>query len=95
MCTLRLQRKHGHTVGLLHEGFSPDAAARFLGEGYTEASAGRFLSKDGLRQVRIGDTDILGLHAGGPHINFETLAPNPAKPGKNMIVQNLHIFLVR
>jgi len=60
---------------------------------YTEASPGRFFSQDGLRQVRMGEREILGLHGGGPHMNFERLAPNPMKPGKNMITDNLDIFL--
>ena len=50
-------------------------AEDFLGPGYTEASPGRFVSEDGYRQVRMGDMDILGSHAGGPHINFDRLYP--------------------
>jgi hypothetical protein len=70
-----------------------DAAGDFLGASYREMGNGRFMSADGLRQVRMGDTDILGRHGGGPHMNFETLAPNPNKPGKNMLVDNKHIYL--
>jgi RHS repeat-associated protein len=81
----------------LKTGEALDAATRFLGDGYSEAVAGsgRYVSADGLRQVRMGSTDILGNHGGGPHINFEVLAPNPKKPGTNMIVNNLHIYLIQ
>ena len=62
-----------------------DAASDFLGPGYKDMGNGRFVSADGIRQVRMGDSDILGQHGGGPHMNFETMVPNPAKPGKMMI----------
>ncbi len=48
-----------------------DAAQEFLGEN-TDMGNGRFVSADGLRQVRMGDTDILGTHAGGPHMNLSS-----------------------
>lgn len=35
----------------------------------------------------------LGKHGGGPHMNFETMAPNPAKPGKMVVVDNKHVYL--
>jgi hypothetical protein len=45
-----------------------DAAARWLGKGYTEVSPGRFLSADGARQVRYGSHEVSGsVH----HIHFE------------------------
>ena len=50
-------------------------ASDFLGEGYKEASPGRYVSADGTRQIRISNADILGQHAGGPHINFDILIP--------------------
>ncbi|WBM76128.1 hypothetical protein [Saprospira grandis] len=70
-------------------------AQKFLGEGYHEPikGSGRYISKDGTRVVRMGENDITGKHGGGPHMNFETLIPNPHKPGKMMINQNLHIYL--
>jgi hypothetical protein len=70
-----------------------DAASDFLGKSYTDKGNGRYVSADGTRQVRIGDTDILGEHGGGPHINFETLEANPTRPGKMRIVDNAHIYL--
>jgi intein/homing endonuclease len=70
-----------------------DAASDFLGKGYRDLGNGRFVSEDGLRQVRMGDSDILGAHGGGSHMNFETLIPNPSKPGKMMVDSNLHIYL--
>lgn len=71
-----------------------DLATDFLGEGYTEPKpgSGRFVSRDQLRVFRMGENDILGKHGGGRHVNFETLAPNPAKPGKMQVVQNIHIY---
>ncbi len=72
-----------------------DVASDFLGEGYTEPSkgSGRFVSQDGTRVFRMGENDILGRHAGGPHVNFEILAPNPDKPGKMKVILDIHIYL--
>ena len=70
-----------------------DAAEDFLGKGYKDAGNGRFISADGTKVVRMGDNDILGKHGGGPHMNFETMAPNPAKPGKMQVIDNMHIYL--
>lgn len=70
-----------------------DLAHDFLGPGYRDLGDGRFLSPDGLRQVRMGDGDILGAHGGGPHINFETLVPKPGHPGKLTRDSNLHVYL--
>ena len=53
-----------------------DMADDFLGAGYTEVSPSRFVSADGFRQVRMANADILGLHGGGPHINFDRLYPS-------------------
>lgn len=52
-----------------------DMAEKYLGPGYIEASPSRFVSADGIRQVRMGDADILGKHANGPHINFDIISP--------------------
>jgi hypothetical protein len=71
-----------------------DAAENFLGKGYRDLGNGRFVSADGRRQVRMGDSDILGWHGGGPHINFEILEDNPFKPGKLRIIRNIHIHLL-
>ena len=70
-----------------------DYGEQFLGKGYREVSPGRYLSADGRRAVRIGDNDILGYHSGAPHANFETLVPNPLKPGKDKVELNYHIFI--
>ena len=72
-----------------------DLATEFLGEGYTEPvpGSGRFVSADGTRVFRMGENDILGKHGGGPHVNFEILSPNPAKPGKMRVTTDIHIFL--
>lgn len=53
-----------------------DMADDFWGTGYTEVSPSRFVSADGFRQVRMTNADVLGLHSGGPHINFDRLYPN-------------------
>ena len=47
-----------------------DAAIEFLGPGYSEKSNDRFVSADGIRQVWLGHNDLLGRHAGAPHINL-------------------------
>lgn len=82
-----------------------DLALRYLGPGYTEPDAGRtpgrYISADGTRVVRMGDNDIYGNHGVdrkrnppvGPHVNFEVLTPNPAKPGKMMIARDIHVYL--
>jgi RHS repeat-associated protein len=71
-----------------------DTALKFLGEGYQDMGKGRFISADGLRQVRMGDADILGLHGKGPHINFDFLGPNPAKPGSyTQLFPSIHVYL--
>ena len=72
-----------------------DLGEQFLGNGYKEvvANSGRYVSADGKRVFRMGASDILGHHGGGPHVNFETLIPNPAKPGKMVADGNFHIYL--
>ena len=80
-----------------------DAAEAYLGEGYRQLDDGVFVSKDGTRLVRLTDADILGKHAGGPHMNFEegkTIStPNLNKPGgvkesfETKRNGNSHVFL--
>ena len=72
-----------------------DLADDFLGKGYSEMSPGRFVSSDGLRQVRMTASDLstINNHAGAPHLNFETLIPNPLKSGKFQITGNSHVFI--
>ena len=45
-----------------------DAAAEYLGPGYREVSPGRYVSADGLRQVRFGAHEVRGP---GLHGHFE------------------------
>jgi len=71
-----------------------DEAEKFLGSGYKDMGNGRFVSADGTRQVRMADEDILGKHAGGPHINLEELHPNPTRPTKVKPINNMHIYLI-
>jgi hypothetical protein len=68
---------------------------QFLGKGYQETilGSGRYMSSDGKRVFRMGPNDILGKHGGGPHVNFETLTPNPTDPSKMMIDRNFHVYL--
>ena len=65
-----------------------DKAVDFLGDKYIETSSGRFVSSDNTRVFRMTDADILGKHAGRPHVNFEILAPNPnpLKLGKPKVI---------
>ena len=72
-----------------------DLAEDFSGKGYSEMSPGRFVSADGLRQVRMTASDLTTInnHAGAPHLNFETLIPNPLKPGKFQITGYSHVFI--
>ncbi|GAA5039890.1 RHS repeat-associated core domain-containing protein [Actinopolymorpha pittospori] len=72
-----------------------DAAERWVGPDYSEpvAGSGRYVSQDGARVARMGDSDITGRHGGGPHMNFERLGPNPRKPGKSMVIENRHVYL--
>ena len=72
-------------------------ADRFLGPGYKDMGGGRFLSADGTRQVRMGNDDIMGLHAGGRHINLETGRSVILHDGRISFVVdprgNIHVFL--
>jgi len=68
-------------------------ASQFLGPGYKDMGRGRFVSADGTRQVRMGDSDILGHHGGGSHMNFEILTPHPIT-GKMQVTTNIHIYLL-
>ncbi|WP_244991259.1 RHS repeat-associated core domain-containing protein [Saccharothrix coeruleofusca] len=70
-----------------------DTAAEFVGPGYRDMGGGRFLSSDGLRQVRLTDADLAHPRQ-NPHINFETYS-SPIGPGVRggKPVSNIHIFL--
>ena len=73
-----------------------DLGEQFLGKGYKEiiSGSGRYVSSDGKRIFRMGNSDILGKHGGGPHVNFEYLIPNPNKSGKMMVEKNMHVYLI-
>jgi len=92
-------KKASKGVDILSDGMTTkvddalDMAERFLGSGYKDMGKGRFVSADGKRAVRLGDSDILGKHGGGPHMNFEILKPNSAKPGKMQIDKNFHVYI--
>ncbi|MBN9343020.1 MAG: hypothetical protein BGO76_02305 [Caedibacter sp. 38-128] len=77
----------------LDENEALDAAIDFLGEGYEDMGNGRFKSVDSLRQIRMGNKDLLGEHADGPHINFEEYTPSTLRIGKYDRINNLHIYL--
>jgi hypothetical protein len=55
----------------------------------------QYVSSDNTRVFRMTDADILGRHGGGPHVNFEILAPNPnpLKLGKPTTIINRHVFI--
>ena len=44
-------------------------------------------------RMTASDLAKVNNHAGAPHLNFETLAPNPLKPGKFGITGRSHIFI--
>ena len=52
-----------------------DLADDFLGKGYSEMSPGRFVSYDGLRQVRLTPSDLstINNHAGAPILTLKRL----------------------
>jgi RHS repeat-associated protein len=68
-------------------------ATDFLGPGYRDMGDGRFLSADGLRQVRLTDRDLANPSQ-NPHMNFETYR-DPIGPGLRggRPKSNIHIFL--
>lgn len=68
----------------------------FLGNGYKEIvlGSGRYVSANGRRVFRMGTSDVLGHHGGGPHVNFETLIPHPSHGGKLIVDANFHIYLI-
>ncbi|MET8261358.1 RHS repeat-associated core domain-containing protein [Micromonospora sp. NPDC005553] len=70
-----------------------NTAVDFLGPGYRDMGGGRFLSHDGLRQVRLTDADLAHPRQ-DPHINFETYN-QPIGPGVRSggPVSNIHIYL--
>ncbi|MFT9057376.1 MAG: hypothetical protein ABF449_12335 [Ethanoligenens sp.] len=72
-----------------------DAAEKFFGTDYKEIAPGVFRSNDGLRQVRMTDSDITGTHAGGAHMNFKTGKTITKPSGKSTfdVNQNIHVFL--
>ena len=96
---IQLFAEEGKTALNLYDGIKVssstalDMAEEFLGKGYKNMGNGRFVSEDGFRQVRMGDSDITGRHGGGNHMNFEKLVKNPNKPGKMMIDENIHVYL--
>lgn len=74
-----------------------DRAEQFLGKGYYESpsNSGIFYSQDGLRQVRMTNSDITGTHAGGPHLSFETGNWTVLSSGRSSfsVSENLQIFI--
>ena len=62
-----------------------DLALDFLGPGCKDLGKGRFISSDGRRVVRMGDSDIAG-HAPHytPHINFEEME-DVTVPGRGVV----------
>jgi hypothetical protein len=71
-----------------------DAVEKFLGPSYFSFRDGRFVSKDGLRQVRFGKSDLSTAHAPMPHMNFQEVKPGgkPNDFSKNN-ANNSHVFL--
>ena len=89
-----IAQKLGLRDGLkIHTNEALKLAEQYLGPNYRSTGKGRYISFDGRRQVRMGDSDILGKHGGGPHMNFEILQPSLHKEGKMEIIENYHIFI--
>jgi hypothetical protein len=69
---------------------------KWLKPGYSELGkpgSGVYRSADGLRQFRMTDADIAGIHGGkpvkiGPHVHFEKFAPTGEK------LKNIHTPLI-
>jgi len=66
-------------------------------KGYKEIVPGVFRSQDGLRQVRMTDSDLapVGNHAGAAHLNFET-GTSITKPNGKVtfnVTDNKHVFI--
>jgi len=72
-----------------------ELAQKFLRKGYKESvpGSGRFVSADGLMVFRMGPEDIAPFNGKPAHVNFERLIPNSLKPGKNKIIENIHVYL--
>ena len=43
---------------------------------------------------QVATAPLGGAHAGGPHMNFEELQPDPIT-GKMTVVNNMHIYLMQ
>lgn len=54
--------------GAISEAQFPDLAQQYLGAGYAEVSPGRYVSADGMRQVRYGEHETRGVRH---HAHFE------------------------
>jgi len=69
---------------------------KWLKSGYTELGnpgSGVYRSADGLRQFRMTNADIAGIHGGkpvkiGPHVHFEKFSPTGEK------LKNIHTPLI-
>jgi RHS repeat-associated protein len=75
--------------GTLTEGEFLTAAQKWLGVGYKEVSPGRFISQDGLNQLRYGAHEIAGS---GNHAHFESFDIPYGKGGK--IIENTKVNII-
>jgi hypothetical protein len=82
---IRIGRAPESLGGDLTEDQAMDAAARWLGPGYTQASPGRYVSSDGERVIRYSDHETQG---GVHHIHFEAL-------DNGQVVENTRVVIVR
>jgi RHS repeat-associated protein len=62
-------------------------ALNYLGEGYVEIAPGVYRSADGMRQFRMTFSDLSDPNQ-GPHVHFETMAPD-----QRTITENSHVKL--
>jgi len=70
--------------GKMKEDDFPDHAEKFLGAGYKEASSGRYVSADGMRQVRYGAHEV---NSGTHHAHFEAYDAPGGRVIENSMVE--------
>ena len=77
-------RADEYPAGQINEANFPDAAMKYLGPGYKELSPGRYVSSDGMRQVRFGDHETRGP---GLHGHFEAYDMTGGRVVENSVLK--------
>ncbi len=73
-----------YPAGQINEANFCDAAMKYLGPGAKELSPGRYVSSDGMRQVRLGDHETRGP---GLHGHFEAYNMTGGRVVENSVVK--------